>query len=575
MELFHLGTVLLLLLLPGTALGRDSCDALSHGDKTKQCCNMAVEPEARGESHGLALELPHQCMELRHSGQPACRCLRARWLRMVQFAEQNSTAGLWALHLNVSGAVAQGLLLAFSPAEGPAVISSAEEGTAGTIRLPSGVFPSPSGQAVRVVVTVLNIQQLAMFQEDNQMGKVLDDTVVGIVVGDGDISGLQDPVQLTFPYQQLPHVRLALPSLCLLVRCRLTSCPCLQNVTPLCVFWEPSKGQAGGWSSHGCVTQPGDKETVCSCDHLSFFTLLLNPSLDRSTAQTFVAVANAGCGVAVAFSIFTFAFYIFLRCCYKQFRSEDTLRINLGLHMNLVSSLLLLNLAFLLNSGLSSRAPLGLCSALGGLTHYCLLCCFTWTVLEGCHLYLLFVKVLGTYIHHYLLKLCIVGWGFPVLVVGVAGAIGSYGKYSIRTADNQTIIHLCWINSEHLLVHYITNCAYFGLIFLFNTIIFGVVAWKNCHLWRSGVMQGHCKAWKVVLSAIGLFCLLGATWALSFLSYGSSSKFMIFLAAILNSLQGVFIFIWLVVLYYPRVEETSSSLSHIVRNDKTMAVSQG
>ncbi|XP_015729171.1 adhesion G protein-coupled receptor G3 [Coturnix japonica] len=608
MGLTQLGTVLLLLLLPGTVPGQDSCDALPRGDETKQCCNMAVEQKERGDGHGLTVELPHRCMELRHSGQPACRCLRARWLRMVQFAEQSSTAGLRALHLNISRDKAQDLLLAFSPAEGPAVISSAAERTAGTIRLPSGVFPSLSSQAVRVVVTVLNIQQLAMFQEDNQMGKVLDDTVVGIVVGDGDISELQDPVQLTFTYQLLPH-----------------------NVTPICVFWEPSKGQAGGWSSHGCVTQPGDKETVCACDHLSFFTLLLNPSLDRTVVQTLVAVANAGCGVAVAFSIFTFAFYLFLRwgvpaapqtldgfgdecgatpgfgkgvplylstavtlpsmlvpplphapllpapsrCNYKQFRSEDTLRVNLGLHMNLVSSLLLLNLAFLLNSGLSSRASLGLCSALGGLTHYCLLCCFTWTALEGCHLYLLFVKVLGTYIHHYLLKLCVVGWGFPALLVVVAGAVGSYGEYSIGTMDHQTIIHLCWINSEHLLVHYITNCGYFGLIFLFNTVIFGVVAWKNCHLWRSGVMQGPCKAWKVALSALGLFCLLGATWALSFLSYSSSSAPILFLAAILNSLQGVFIFIWLVVLYYPRAVETSSSLSHIVRNDRTMAVSQG
>ncbi|OXB58518.1 hypothetical protein ASZ78_009083 [Callipepla squamata] len=342
-------------------------------------------------------------------------------------------------------------------------------------------------------------------QEENQKGKVLDDTVVGIVMGDSDISGLQDPVKLTFVYQSLPH----------------------------------------------------------------------NPALDRSMAQTLVAVANAGCGVAVAFSIFTFAFYIFLRCNYKQFRSEDTLRVNLGLHMNLVSSLLLLNVAFLLNSGLSSRASPGLCGALGGLTHYCLLCCFTWTALEGCHLYLLFVKVLGTYIHHYLLKLCVIGWGFPALVVVVTGAIGTYGEYSIWTMDHQTAVHLCWINSEHLLVHYITNCGYFGLIFLFNTVIFGVVAWKNCHLWRSGVVQGNCKAWKVVLAAAGLFCLLGATWALAFLSYGSSSMPMLFLAAILNSLQGVFIFVWLVVLYYPKAEDTSSSLAHIVRNDRTMAVSQG
>ncbi|NXC50707.1 AGRG3 protein, partial [Penelope pileata] len=473
---------------------------------------------------------------------------------MVQVAEPalGGVAGLQVLHLNVSEVPAHGLLLAFDPAEGPALISSMEEVRAGKIRIPGEVFQSLSGRTARVVVTVLNVQQLAMFQEDNQMAQILDDTVLGIVVGDRNISGLQDPVQLTFAHQLLPH-----------------------NVTPLCVFWDPSKGHAGGWSSSGCVTQPGDKETVCSCNHLTFFTLLLKPALDRSMAQTLVIVATIGCGVAVAFSIFTITFYIFLRCSYKQFRSEDTLRINLGLHVNLVSSLLLLNLAFLLSSGVSSRASPGLCGTLGGLTHYCLLCCFTWTALEGSHLYLLFVKVLGTYIRHYLVKLGLIGWGFPALVVVVAGATGSYGEHSIRTTDNQTIAHLCWIKPDHVVVHYITNCGYFGLIFLFNTAIFGVVIWKNCHLWSTGVMQGHCKAWKVVLAAAGLFCLLGATWALAFLSYGSSSMPVLYLAAILNSLQGVFIFIWLVILYYPRAEETTGSLSHITRNDRTMAVSQG
>lgn len=38
-----------------------------------------------------------------------------------------------------------------------------------------------------------------------------------------------------------------------------------------------------------------------------------NPALNRFTAQTVVAVASTSCGVAVAFSIFTIAFYIFLR----------------------------------------------------------------------------------------------------------------------------------------------------------------------------------------------------------------------------------------------------------------------
>ncbi|XP_068549488.1 adhesion G protein-coupled receptor G3 [Anas acuta] len=554
MKHMHLDTVLLLLLLSDAARGQDSCAALQRGDGFEECCDITVEPEERNEAPGLPLNLPRRCMELRRSTHPACRCLQARWLRLVQRAGPtlNGTDGLRALHLNVSRDLAHDLLFSFSPDQGPMTISSVEEGTAGKIRLPREIFQSLGSQAAHVVVTVLDIQQLGMFKEDNQVGQVLDDTVVGIVVEDMDISGLQDPVRLTFAHRQLPP-----------------------TVTPLCVFWDPNQGQAGGWNTTGCVTVPGDKQTDCSCNHLTFFTLLLNPALNRFMAQTVVPVASTSCGVAVAFSILTIAFYIFLRCNYQQFRSEESLRTNLGLHMNLVSSLLLLNLAFLLNSGVSSRAMPGLCSALGGLTHYCLLCCFTWTALEGCHLYLLFVKVLGTYIHHYLAKLCLVGWGFPALVVAVAGAIGSYGAYNIRTTDHQTVVHLCWINSEHVLVHYITNCGYFGLVFLFNTVIFGVVAWKNCHLWSTGMVQGHCKAWRVALAVVGLFCLLGVTWALTFLSYGSSSVLMLYLSAILNSLQGLFIFIWLVVLYYPKMEETTSSLSHITKNDRTMAVSQG
>ncbi|NXN85586.1 AGRG3 protein, partial [Bombycilla garrulus] len=467
---------------------------------------------------------------------------------LLQSGRHSWLAGLRTLLLNVSRAVTRDVLITFSPTAGPSRLNTTEKGRAGKIHLPREIFRSLGNQTVRVVVTVLNIQQLGMFKEVNQTAQVLDNTVVGITVGESSISGLQDPVQLTFAHRELP-----------------------QGVTPQCVFWDPSKGQAGGWRSSGCVTQPGDKGTVCSCDHLTFFTLLLNPALDDSTAKALMAVATAGCGVAMAFSSFTMAFCIFIRC---RFRFEETVRINLGLHVNLAGSLFLLNLAFLLNSGLSGRTHPRACGVLGGLTHYCLLCCFTWTALEGCQLYLLFVKVLGIYIHRYLAKLCLVGWGFPVLVVAVAGAIGSYGEYSIQTMDHQLIAQLCWITSKHLLVHYITNCGYFGLIFLFNMAVFGVVTQKSCSLQGTGAVQGHRKPWKVALVAAGLFCLLGATWALAFLTYGISSAAVLYLFTVLNSLQGIFIFIWLVVLYYPKTKETTGSLAYIIRHDKTTTASQ-
>ncbi|XP_058669728.1 adhesion G protein-coupled receptor G3-like [Ammospiza caudacuta] len=542
-----LGTVLLLLLLPDVAEGRDSCSGLPRGDEHGECCRAVLEQQSPGSS-SLVFHPTQRCPELWHSRSRACVCLRERWLRLLQSGLHSQLAGLQTLLLNVSRAVTRDVLIAFSRTEGPSRLNSTEKGKAGKIHLPRGIFRSLSGQTVRVVVTVLNIQQLGMFKEINQTGQVLDNTVVGITVGESSISGLQEPVQLTFPHGELP-----------------------QGVTPRCVFWDAGKGQAGGWRSSGCDTQPGDKGTVCSCDHLTFFTLLLSPALDGSTARDLMAVATAGCGIAMAFSIFTIAFCIFIRC---RFRLEDTLRTNLGLHLNLMGSLLLLNLAFLLSTGLAGRVPPSTCRALGGLTHYCLLCCFTWTALEGCQLYLLFVKVLGTYIHHYLAKLCLLGWGFPALVVGVAGALGSYGKYHIQTKDHQTIAHLCWITSKHLLVHYITNCGYFGVIFLFNMAVFGVVTHKSCSLQGTGAVQGHSKPWKVALVAAGLFCLLGATWALAFLTYGISSAAVLHLFTVLNSLQGIFIFIWLVVLYYPKTKESTGSLSYIIRHDKTTTGSQ-
>ncbi|NXA53028.1 AGRG3 protein, partial [Nothocercus julius] len=439
--------------------------------------------------------------------------------------------------------------------QGPKRINSTETGNTSKIRLPRKLFQSMSSQKVHVVVTVLNVTQLAIFkQESRQTRHILDNTVVGITVGDTTITGLQDPVQLTFTHGQLPRR----------VVFFFASCSLLSSFA----------GQGGGWDTSGCVTELGDKGTICSCDHLTFFTLLLSPTLDRSTARALKVIANVGCGLAVTFSVFSTVFYVFLRCTYKKFKAKETIQINLALHMNLISSLFLLNLTFLFNNWVSSTSQPGLCKSLGGLIHYCLLCCFTWMALEGCHLYLLFVKVLGTYIRHYLLKLCIVGWGLPALVVTVTGSIGSYGEYNIQNMDHQPILSLCWIKSEHITVHYITNCGYFGLIFLFNTVIFGVVAWKNYHLQSTRAAKENRKSWKVGLVAVGLFCLLGATWALAFLTYGSASVPMLYLFAILNSLQGLFIFIWLVVLYYPKREEIAGSSSNTIRNDKNTTVSQ-
>lgn len=79
--------------------------------------------------------------------------------------------------------------------------------------------------------------------------------------------------------------------------------------------------------------------------------------------------------------------------------------------MNLSSSLLLLNMVFLLDGWLASLHSAWLCRCVAVLLHYFLLTSFTWMGLESVHMYIALVKVFNTYIRRYILKFCVVGWG--------------------------------------------------------------------------------------------------------------------------------------------------------------------
>lgn len=81
--------------------------------------------------------------------------------------------------------------------------------------------------------------------------------------------------------------------------------------------------------------------------------------------------------------------------------------------MNLSTSLLLLNMVFLLDGWLSGMQSDWLCLSVAVLLHYFLLTSFTWMGLESIHMYIALVKVFNTYIRRYILKFCVVGWGEP------------------------------------------------------------------------------------------------------------------------------------------------------------------
>ncbi|XP_062968976.1 adhesion G protein-coupled receptor G3 [Cynocephalus volans] len=415
------------------------------------------------------------------------------------------------------------------------------------VRLPKSFFGSLPGNrsVVRLAITVLDIGMGNLFKgprlrlEDGS--SVLNNRLVGLSLGQTHVTGLPEPLELTFSHQHQPP-----------------------NMTLTCVFWDVTKGPTGDWASEGCSTELRANGTVCRCDHLTFFALLLRPTLDWATVQALTRISQAGCSVSMIFLAFTIILYIVLRLYWHRFKSEDAPKI----HVALSISLFLLNLTFLVNVGSGSKGSDAACQTRGAIFHYFLLCTFTWMGLEAFHLYLLAIKVFNTYFGHYYLKLSLVGWGLPALIVIGTGSANSYGRYTISDKENRTSLELCWFHEKTAL--YVTVHGYFLITFLVSAVVLALVAWKIFTLSSATAGKEQRQPWKGVLTVLGLSSLLGMTWGLAILTPLGLSTIYVF--AFFNSLQGVFIFCWIAILYLPNQGTTSSS-SGTARLDLTHSMS--
>ncbi|XP_020863114.1 adhesion G-protein coupled receptor G2 isoform X1 [Phascolarctos cinereus] len=318
--------------------------------------------------------------------------------------------------------------------------------------------------------------------------------------------------------------------------------PNQDNLTVKCAFWDLSKnGGRGGWSSEGCTVK--DKrinETICSCNHLTSFGVLLDLSrtpLPPIQMLVLTFITYIGCGLSAIFLSVTLVTYIAFEKIRRDYPSKILIQ--------LCAALLLLNLVFLLDSWIALYNIRGLCISVAVFLHYFLLVSFTWMGLEAFHMYLALVKVFNTYIRKYILKFCIVGWGVPAVIIAIVLAIspdnyglGSYGKFPNGSPDE-----FCWINNS--VVFYITVVGYFCVIFLLNISMFIVVLVQLCRIKKKKQLGAQRKtSIQDLRSVAGLTFLLGITWGFAFFAWGPVNLLFMYLFAIFNTLQGFFIFIF-------------------------------
>ncbi|XP_058268116.1 adhesion G-protein coupled receptor G2 isoform X1 [Hemibagrus wyckioides] len=399
----------------------------------------------------------------------------------------------------------------------------------GSIMLPASLTGNltPQQQQLASRVQFNFYQKTTLFQDKalNPNSSKLISGVLASSVANLSISNLRDQIVFTLKNTDI------------------VECP-QGNCSRACVFWKfDLNGGSGGWSTEGCnLLNHSEAETICGCNHLTSFGVLLDLSgqgiNNRLQATILTYITYIGCGISAIFLSITLMTYLAFETLRKDIPSKIVIHLCLAL--------LLLNLTFLLDAWLALYPNVvGLCISTAFFLHYFLLASFSWMAMEAVHMYIALVKVFNTYVSRFMVKLGLAGWGIPLIVVIIVIAIDknnyglvSYGKFEDGTSDQ-----FCWLKNE--IAFYVAVVAYFCIVFVLNLSMFIVVMVQLCRIKRQNPHNlQHRSILQDLRSVAGLTVLLGLTWGFAFFAWDAVNLPFMYLFAIFNSLQGFFIFVF-------------------------------
>ncbi|XP_068566807.1 adhesion G-protein coupled receptor G5-like isoform X2 [Cebidichthys violaceus] len=392
-----------------------------------------------------------------------------------------------------------------------------------TVHLPPALKRAAK-KSSKVVCTFFRNNSL--FQEGHKEVRVLDD-VVEITVENEVIADLSEPIRIGFHHEVIPKLH-----------------------SRKCVSWDNRKDPLQvNWLDDGCETrQKGGKHTECLCNHLTYFTVLvqMEPRPVRHLLALSV-ITSLGCAVSVISCV---ALIVYL--CRKRRCKEQSIPIHLGL----AAALGLLNLLFFFTGVLANVGGEGVCVWVGAGLHYALLSSFTWMGVEVFHTFWLVYMVFSPSPKPYVWNL--VGFALPALPVIILAAVGDiYGLREVVPSDDVSDPYLmCWMKNTHkaLLAHYFTNMTVLAVLVSSGVVMLFLVyrQIRTRDEWRQNRVA--------FLSIWGLSCLFGTSWGLTFLDFGPLSDVVLFLSCILNSFQGFFLMLRFYMLDWMRKQAGGSAL---------------
>nr|XP_054766910.1 LOW QUALITY PROTEIN: adhesion G-protein coupled receptor G6-like [Lytechinus pictus] len=401
----------------------------------------------------------------------------------------------------------------------------------------------PDGNS-HVAVSVFVLESLKLFDmnssthEELKKDAILASPVLSITVEGVDIKNLSDPVVLNFK-----------------IKWDLISDRTKDEIDPD-VSTGSYRGLPGGvWSQEGCRTDPlsptGWYPVIVP--HLTSFAVLLDTKGGFSS-RTLDIISILGCSVSIICLIIAIGVLAGIRSLRRRLPQQ--------IMINLSSALLGLYLVFVVGVDKPSWG-LG-CTVIAIMLHYFSLAAVAWMGVEAFSMYLMFVRVMNTYMPKMLLKSCFFAWGCPLVIVCITVAV------DLNAYRNPDYCFMIPLES-----FYFAQLLPIALILTINTIIFTIVIYKvTCGrkmasltntMEDSNAAGQRAELLRRLQNAVAIGTLVGLSWVCGFMAIGGARFFFTVLFVIFTSLQGVFIFI-LFCIRLPEVrQQLIRLLSRVIR----------
>ncbi|KAH3730495.1 hypothetical protein DPMN_056485, partial [Dreissena polymorpha] len=293
----------------------------------------------------------------------------------------------------------------------------------------------------------------------------------------------------------------------------------------LCSYWKfGSANETGKWASDGCrVRESNDSFTVCECDHLTNFAVLMSPFVEADSESISLRVVSiVGIGLSMLCLLITILIHV---CLWRYLKSERAV-----LLLNLSIALLSSYIIFL--AGVDRTESTVFCAVVAALLQYIYLVVFCLMLAEGIELAVTVLYVFPT--RSRLRVLVVSAWFLPAIVVGIS--------LGVTKAEGHGNEHFCWLSISRGLIWAFVGPAL--VIIVFNIICLILVINKMCGV-KSMEKKTYTEKIKTSLRSLCVLVpLMGVSWILGIFYINDDLFFMQYLFAICNGLQGVFIFIF-------------------------------